>query len=1353
MKIRFFLIYSILLYLCFPQAWAQVYPVQATTQLLPPYSVYLSDYAQDGNDKLRLILLQRDLTQPSYQLRLAVRIELNGKTIIQTAPHFTPAPITLDPGIPTILSGAELAPYLDSRNLDFVGYDRSRYEQTRALPEGAYTLCVTAYDYRRQDVQVSNPGCSFYYLSKNEPPLIAFPACGTLIPSKNSQPIFFQWTPRNTSSPNSAAETEYELSLYEIRPKGRNPNDIVLSTRPVFQLKTDQSQYVYTLADPMLLDSMQYAWRVRAIDKSGRDAFRNQGYSEVCTFTYGGANVSPDFAVGQVKDFTAIGVNTRQGKFSWKADSSLFAGYQIDYRRVGSSASTSENSTSENTTSEKSSKKKTEKGSENAWFPAKIESGSVAELKVYDLEPDTEYEARIQGQKQGFFGPYSSIVTFRTAKPVLVACGHQAVVDSAISTKPLIGMTIGSILVAGDSEIMVEQISDNPQPGYYSGMGRVSMRFLAGAAFRVSLSNIFVNEDHKITQGKVEMLSRGVDAMAKQQLAAQQTRQDIRSLAGLLAGLDTASTATLLNWAQTLSQLEESVISETLVLTSSEKQQLLSLKHAISGTAQQLAKQTAADSTSRSSAVSSNSSSSNTSSLASSLKQDFQKAQPLISKLADGVGKGVLVKLTDLFESLKEDLSRKQLKKQQMEEFISSAQELLSDTVSHDKTLLVALQLQLDSLQQKLQVEWYKSATASLQLVSVPENDAASVLKAVIAVQQKMEALSETQITNCDDNKVPEKLRKLAVRASGGVCDTNVDSEIETIPDTDFAKLCAAQRVDLMECLASGYADKEDKNAIIRIIKTTPGSQGDLLFTKMQERSGLMESLHDAVDFAERKVYYQELIALYKRSKTAQYLSKQTTRFDQILSNGKSSLQQLATHRIIFYKDIGLIDAATGEKRINYDGADFSDRNVVPFKGYLNQFSFTIQKFEGSYLPFEMVRIFFKSSSESLDQGTGEVYDVPAFALRLIIEEQWDKDMIRSANVAGLLAGGMSGGLAAGGWTRLWTLGDMVLSGAALTIDNYREELLSTKAGKDFLNAYEVVNNAIAAYQAGKAVIGLGVLAYKLRQSWKVLKVEDPSLAAKVEQSSEEVAAKADELEAKAGYVNLLDESNEFTDVMSDWSYVSPTSKEYTWKQYFDNLRNSALKPTSGNYGINFEKIIQDGMNKYGLTKGEGFALFGYTTNFYFKELNSFLRKGINSERTLSIKNLLNTALDKMPVVPANTQYYRGLKLADDDLVIFMSKHQKDKEVVYEEFISCANNRKDAFIDEIENNVKIFITTKPNSQGRTIHDMALFKYRKTGATMDEALFKTGSAFEVTNVKNPEPNVFEIYLKEIEKEIK
>jgi TANFOR domain-containing protein len=124
-------------------AQAQFYPVQVNPQLVPPYSVYLSDYAAPGQEKLRVILMQRDLSQPAYPLRLVLRLELNGREIMRTSQSFRPAPITLEPGIPTVITGAELAPYLDSRNLNFTGYSREQYEKTRSLPEGNYSLCFT----------------------------------------------------------------------------------------------------------------------------------------------------------------------------------------------------------------------------------------------------------------------------------------------------------------------------------------------------------------------------------------------------------------------------------------------------------------------------------------------------------------------------------------------------------------------------------------------------------------------------------------------------------------------------------------------------------------------------------------------------------------------------------------------------------------------------------------------------------------------------------------------------------------------------------------------------------------------------------------------------------------------------------------------------------------------------------------------------------------------------------------------------------------------------------------------------------------------------------------------------------
>src|SRR5688572_5684427 len=96
-----FLLFAILLSI---GSHAQLFPVQVTPQLIPPYSVYLSDYATAGNEKLRVILLHRDISQPIYQLRLVMSVEWNGRTIMRTARSFNPAPISINPGIPTVIA-------------------------------------------------------------------------------------------------------------------------------------------------------------------------------------------------------------------------------------------------------------------------------------------------------------------------------------------------------------------------------------------------------------------------------------------------------------------------------------------------------------------------------------------------------------------------------------------------------------------------------------------------------------------------------------------------------------------------------------------------------------------------------------------------------------------------------------------------------------------------------------------------------------------------------------------------------------------------------------------------------------------------------------------------------------------------------------------------------------------------------------------------------------------------------------------------------------------------------------------------------------------------------------------------
>ena len=125
---------------------AQIYPVQISSQLVPPYSGYLPDYADPTSEKLKVILQFNDFSQAQYQVKLRFEIKGNGFTI-STKTFYNPPPITILPGQPLLLSGADLAPYLNTNNLDFVGINQSQYQQRMALPEGYYSICVKAYDY------------------------------------------------------------------------------------------------------------------------------------------------------------------------------------------------------------------------------------------------------------------------------------------------------------------------------------------------------------------------------------------------------------------------------------------------------------------------------------------------------------------------------------------------------------------------------------------------------------------------------------------------------------------------------------------------------------------------------------------------------------------------------------------------------------------------------------------------------------------------------------------------------------------------------------------------------------------------------------------------------------------------------------------------------------------------------------------------------------------------------------------------------------------------------------------------------------------------------------------------------
>ena len=460
---------------------AQIYPVQLSTLVSPPYSIYLPDYASPGGEKLRLVLLQRDLTVQGYRVRFEMKVQVNGVTIMQTSRSAMPPPITLQPGIPTVLGGSELSWYVQPQNLEFGGgYSSSTYEQSRSLPEGPISITFTAYDYTRSDLQVSASAGSFFYATRDNPPLLNYPACGMQVTPISPQFLNFSWLPQNTSSPNSALQTNYVFSLWAVLPAGYNFQDIVQSTRPLYSVTTQMPTLVYGPGQPPLVPGQSYAWRVQAVDITGRGVFRNSGYSETCNFNYVG-----DSGQGIVS-YPAIQINAAsagpaQGKVWWTAGGG-YDQYRLYYRKVQGNYD---------------------------WFPVDVNDSIY---RVFDLEPSTTYECRLQGHKNGSYGPYTDVINFTTDAPKTIGCTDNTSMLNPYSGRPLAVATSGMNITYGPWDVQLLTVQALGQPGQFKGTCKVAVPFMGAMTFNAKFDRLTIDDSRNVSAGTIDFLSQGIQA-------------------------------------------------------------------------------------------------------------------------------------------------------------------------------------------------------------------------------------------------------------------------------------------------------------------------------------------------------------------------------------------------------------------------------------------------------------------------------------------------------------------------------------------------------------------------------------------------------------------------------------------------------------------------------------------------------------------------------------------------------------------------------------------------------------------------------------------------------------------------
>ncbi len=474
----------ILLLLGSTSFYAQQFPVDISVNLLPPYSLNLSDYGNGSRDLISVGILLLDINEPSVQVRLDLRIEDNSGIIARGAPVVSGiTPIFVEGGSLLRLDGFDLSAYFRLENL--VGITPDRYHQS--LQEGLYRFCFTVYDVLTGKA-LSRDGCGTVYLSQNDPPILNIPGNGEQVLVSDPQNIRFNWTPRHVNATN----VTYDFRMVELWDKNLDPQFGFISGRRIYETSTAATTLLYGPAETQLLPNTSYAWQVQArvADQGslgGSSSFKNDGKSEIFHFVYSAACLPPTFVIGESR-------SSSSEKILWQGGDHIT--YRLEYRNAS--------------------------GSSSEWFTKETVNDYVL---LHHLEPGTRYEFRVGGQcqEEGSYS-YSQIQEFTTPDgddSTGYNCGLTPSLDIT-NQEALSTLLINDVFTVGDFPVTVKAVttgnttvqedkdeSGNIIPtvevgrGRFSGWGYIVVPYLGDTRLKVNFTNVAINTDYELTQGFV----------------------------------------------------------------------------------------------------------------------------------------------------------------------------------------------------------------------------------------------------------------------------------------------------------------------------------------------------------------------------------------------------------------------------------------------------------------------------------------------------------------------------------------------------------------------------------------------------------------------------------------------------------------------------------------------------------------------------------------------------------------------------------------------------------------------------------------------------------------------------------
>ncbi len=457
-------------------ATAQLYPVQVNTVIVPPYSPYLLDYVNGSPDKLFVNLLVRDINALNVQVKLKLKIEGASTGIkIETSPNANLGVIRLDGGVAKQLTTDALREYFNANNLVFTGITPQLYvAKNGELPEDFYRICFDVYEANTGARLSEAAGCVQTFVLLNDPPLLNFPEPDAQIAVLNHnnaapQNIMFSWLPRHMGSPNSAFQTDYQLEIFELPPNWQgNINAFVQSQIPLVTKISPITSLVFGPGEVSLIAGRKYAYRVKAIAATGAtsyDAFKNNGYSEVRSFSVQGDCLLPSNTDATLRGFDKATIN-------WEPNANdNTQQYTVMYRQAN--------------------------GNDN-WQLEKVVQATS--LTIYDLKKNTTYEYKVSGAGGGCFSANNEFNTGDGTENRDITCNTAPVV-TIDNTIPLAAMVVGDKVTVGDFTVVIDEVSGSN--GNFTGKGHIPVPLFYNAGLAVSFGAIKVNTSKQLIEGKV----------------------------------------------------------------------------------------------------------------------------------------------------------------------------------------------------------------------------------------------------------------------------------------------------------------------------------------------------------------------------------------------------------------------------------------------------------------------------------------------------------------------------------------------------------------------------------------------------------------------------------------------------------------------------------------------------------------------------------------------------------------------------------------------------------------------------------------------------------------------------------